>query len=307
MRTAFIILTFNEEQHIERCIESFKMQANEIFVIDSGSTDRTVEICTTLGAKVFQNKFVNQAQQFNWALDNLEINSEWLFRIDADEYIANKDELAKLLRDVYVSNCSGFTVQRSIVFLGDEVKFGGLKNVEIVRLFKRGRGYSELRLMDEHIMVNGRIGKTKIRIIDENLNSIEWWLNKHVNYAKREASQILLDADSTRNETELGKRYLFRTKYKKFLKKHIYQKLPSYLAPLLNYIYRFVIRGGCLDLGAARDYHFLQAYWYRYLVEVYISRTLDYENVKNCSLEQAMVSVLDYQVPCTKPSKMSKK
>ena len=82
-----LILTFNESQHIERCINSLKLITNNIFVVDSFSTDNTVKICENLGAKVYQRKWKNYADQFQWGLENCPIETEWVMRMDADEYI----------------------------------------------------------------------------------------------------------------------------------------------------------------------------------------------------------------------------
>lgn len=84
---AAIILTKNEEKHIARCISSLKGICDEIFVIDSFSTDKTCEIAESMGAEVYQHPFVNQAKQFNWAINVCHISSEWIWRVDADEYI----------------------------------------------------------------------------------------------------------------------------------------------------------------------------------------------------------------------------
>ena len=88
-----IVLTYNEEIHIRRCLENAFRIAEEVFVIDSFSTDRTVEIAKEMGAVVLQNKWVNYAVQFNWALDNAPIKTEWVIRFDADEYL--EDELIR--------------------------------------------------------------------------------------------------------------------------------------------------------------------------------------------------------------------
>ena len=87
---AVIILAFNEENHIERCIENVKQFASEIFVVDSFSTDKTREIAQNLGADVYTHKWENYSRQFTWALDNLPIKSEWILRLDADEYLTSE-------------------------------------------------------------------------------------------------------------------------------------------------------------------------------------------------------------------------
>ena len=83
-----IILTYNEEQHIERCIKSLLPFAKEIFLVDSFSTDKTVEIAQNLGAKIYQNPWPNNhAIQFNWGLENCPVSTKWIMRMDADEYV----------------------------------------------------------------------------------------------------------------------------------------------------------------------------------------------------------------------------
>lgn len=80
-----IILTFNEEKHIERCLKSAFQVARKVFVVDSFSTDRTVEIAEALGACAWQHEFRNHAVQFAWALESLPIDTDWVMRVDADE------------------------------------------------------------------------------------------------------------------------------------------------------------------------------------------------------------------------------
>ena len=87
-RITAIVLTYNEEKHIERCLKSLLPYCCEIYVVDSFSTDRTCKIAEGLGAKVVGHEFKNQAQQFNWAIDNLDIVGGWIWRVDADEYIS---------------------------------------------------------------------------------------------------------------------------------------------------------------------------------------------------------------------------
>src|SRR3990167_10070410 len=97
-----IILTYNEEIHIERLLKNIVDWASEIFIVDSFSIDRTLEIAEKYSAKIFQHEFENQAQQFNWALDNLEIKNEWILRLDADEYLTEelKNEITEKLKNI---------------------------------------------------------------------------------------------------------------------------------------------------------------------------------------------------------------
>src|SRR4030042_5014115 len=98
-----IIVTYNEELNIEKCLKSIADLVSEILVVDGGpnnsySTDRTLEITKNYGARIFSNPFENQAQQFNWALDNLPVENEWVLRLDSDEYLT--EELRKEIREV---------------------------------------------------------------------------------------------------------------------------------------------------------------------------------------------------------------
>lgn len=99
---AAIILTKNEEKHLERCIRSLKGVCDEIIVIDSFSTDRTCEMAEQMGAKVYQHPFENQAQQFNWGINNLPISADWIWRVDADEYVEEnlKDKVIECLPQI---------------------------------------------------------------------------------------------------------------------------------------------------------------------------------------------------------------
>src|SRR5580658_7573291 len=84
---AVFIITYNEELHIARAIRSVCDIATDIVVVDSQSTDRTVEIASELGARIFQNPFVNQARQFAWAMSHCGVSADWTMRLDAEEYI----------------------------------------------------------------------------------------------------------------------------------------------------------------------------------------------------------------------------
>ena len=190
---AVIILTFNEEKHIERCIENVRQIASEIYVVDSYSTDRTVELAQSSGAVVYKNKWENYSRQFTWALDNLPIKSEWILRLDADEYLTS--ELIKEITseiDIVSDNVNGFTAQRLVIFLGKYIKHGILPLI-MLRLFRRGYGLIEDRQMDEHIVLtSGEVHALKHPFYDDNLNGITWWTNKHNGYATREAIDLLM-------------------------------------------------------------------------------------------------------------------
>ena len=171
-----IILTFNESQHIERCLHSIVPHVQRVVVIDSNSTDNTCELAASAGADVLRNNWTNHATQFNWGLDNANIETPWVFRLDADEIVTK--ELAAVLAGTCSSASevtAGFTVNRQIHFLGRWVRHGSIYPLRMLRLFRFGRGRCEQRWMDEHIVVKGEVEHLDADIIDDNLNSLSWW------------------------------------------------------------------------------------------------------------------------------------
>ena len=105
-----IILTFNEEVHIRRCLENVNQFAKKVYIIDCFSKDKTVEIAESMGATVVQHQWPgNQAEQFNWALENINIDTEWILRLDADEFCSEKlieemrEKLPNLSTDTYAA------------------------------------------------------------------------------------------------------------------------------------------------------------------------------------------------------------
>jgi len=263
-----IILTLNEEQHIERCINSIRSSCRSITVVDSYSTDRTVELAAKLGAEVIQRKWINHADQVNFAITHLDTKGGWLFRIDADEVLISdvKNPLLKAVEGA-PSDCDGLLVKRQIHFLGRRIRHGGLEPSWQLRLWKNGKGICESRWMDEHIIVGGKINKSALRIADINLNSVSWWIDKHNKYASMEMIEFLrLNYRKQLNNNIVGGGR--QAKVKRFIKNRIYYCIPGGVRSLLYFLYRYVLRLGFLDGREGFYYHFLQAYWYRVLVDI---------------------------------------
>lgn len=273
LEVSVVILTFNEALHIERCIASVKAIAKEIIVVDSESTDNTVAIAENLGAKVYVHKWPgNQAAQFNWALDNIDIKGEWIFRIDADEYITK--ELEQELQETLPSldkSITGILIPRQNYWMQRNLN-RGKSNIKILRIFRNGYGRSEARLMDEHIILcSGQIAEMTNTFVDDNLNNLGWWTNKHVNYAGREAAELLdieynlSGKSNTENLENLSKDARQRRELK--LK---YAKQPLFWRTFAYFLYRYFLKGGFLEGKAGFLRHFLQGWWYRTLVDAMI-------------------------------------
>ncbi|MDO6803822.1 glycosyltransferase family 2 protein [Wenyingzhuangia sp. 1_MG-2023] len=269
---AAIILTYNEEQHIARCINSLKNTVTEIFIIDSFSKDNTVTIAESLGAKVYQNPWVNYATQFNWALENCDIQSEWVWRIDADEFYQNRDELNL---KVELSNCSndisGIYVKRKIVFMGKELLHGGWYPVWHLKIWRNGKGFCENRWMDEHIkLTEGTTKQLNIVQVDENLNDLSWWTEKHNSYSSREMVDLLDSEYEIFSKSSVTPKLFGTAEQRKRYLKLKYLKLPLFVRPFMYFFYVYVIKLGFLDGKSGFVWYVLQAFWYRFLVDAKI-------------------------------------
>ncbi len=332
-----IILSYNEEIHIERCINSVVALAAPVFVVDSFSSDNTWELAKQSGAVIFQNKWENNhAVQFNWALQNLPIKTEWVLRLDADEYLTDelveeiKQKLSGLPADV-----SGIVLPLKRVFLGREMRYG-VGCVKLMRLFKFGKAVCEQRLMDEHIeLLEGKAVEFEHPFADHNLNDLSWWTQKHVGYALREALDLLdmelgILSGSTVPQSGTGSIRLCPAGYGgqvapdgagskgfksvggglvgqaavKRAKKMRYVRLPLFWRSALYFFVRYVVKGGFLDGKEGFLWHFLQGWWYRALVDAKIFEIKwacgnDVNKIKKCLLDK-------YQIDCSKVNPFEK-
>lgn len=271
---AAIILTYNEEIHIERCIRSLQGICEEIFVIDSYSKDRTCEIARGLDAKIYRNTWKNYATQFNWALDNCPITSEWIWRIDADEYLeGNIGDVMRNTLDTCDDNVNGIYVRKRIDFMGRPLLHGGWYPSYHLKVWRRGYGDCENRWMDEHIRIFSGTTLTidKGNQVDDNLNNLTWWTEKHNSYATREMVDMLMmeyGLDDRGKEVE-AKFFGTEEQRKRWLKVK-YIKAPLFLRPFINFNIRYILKGGFLDGKQGFIWHFLQGFWYRFLVDAKI-------------------------------------
>ncbi len=190
-----IVLTFNEEVNIEKCIHKLRPIAQRIVVVDSLSTDHTAELARQSGAEVVEHPWPgNQAAQFNWALDHIAILSDWVLRLDADEYLTDElcSELTTMLPTL-PSHIKGVCMPRTHVFLGHRFKHGVTCRIPIVRLFRTGCARYANQIMDEHLVVNGAVVKSTHKFVDDNRTGIDAFIKKHLGYASRQAAIELND------------------------------------------------------------------------------------------------------------------
>lgn len=259
----------------------------EVWVIDSFSTDRTREIAEEMGARFVAHKFENQAQQFNWAIRNCEINGDWIWRVDADEYIS--EDLGRKVRETistWDDDVNGIYVNKKIVFLGRLLLHGGWYPAPQINVIRRGFGESENKVMDEHLIVtSGRTVYVDGDQTDENLNDLTWWTAKHNGYATREAENILLMRYGMDKDASTVSAHLLGNdaERKRWLKMH-YSKMPLFIRPFLYFFGRYILKGGFLDGKEGFIWHILQGFWYRMLVDAKI-----YELERNLNFDKEAI------------------
>lgn len=255
MDISVVILQKNEALHIKRCLEKLaQLKPREIFVVDCFSADGSDKIAEAMGAKVVKHAWPRlHSVQFNWALDNLPIEGKWILRIDADEYLTDesiewlKANLDKVPESV---NALEFTLERK--FMGGVIRHG-TNGIKMVRMFRRGKGRYAETLMDERIVFEGEAMATKVVFYDDNLNTLEWWKEKHRGYAKREAEQAIA---GTFQDPRKAK----------------YYKLPRYFRAMMYFCVRYFLKGGFLDGKAGWMWNFWQGLWYRWRVDYEIGK-----------------------------------
>ena len=270
MDLAVIILTYNEERHISRALASVAGIAAEIFVVDGFSSDNTTELARAHGATVLQNKFINYAKQFQWALDHAPITASWIMRLDADEVIEAdlaeriRDELPDLAADVV-----GINLKRKHIFLGRWIRHGGRYPLVLLRIWRRGHGRIEDRWMDEHMILwGGRTVTFEGGFADHNLNDLTFFTDKHNKYATREAIDVINERRQLfRRDVDLVKEQGSKqAAVKRWIKQRIYNRIPYQISAPAYFLHRLIFQLGFLDGKEGLVYHGLQGLWYRFLV-----------------------------------------
>jgi len=246
-----VIPTRNEARHLARCLEAVR-RFSEVYVVDSQSTDSTVEIARAFGAEVVQFHYHGGwPKKRQWALDSLPFANDWVLLLDADEVLTPDlgDEIREAIRD---PNLIGYRVFLRLNFLGRELRFGG-SGFWKLSLFRRGKGHFECRLRDqdqsmsdievhEHVIVDGRVGKLRHALPHHNVESLDRYLTKHNEYSNWEA-RVLLQGTEQRDElppTLFGN----QAQSRRWLKKRFFG-IPG--SPLFFFLYKYILRLGFLD------------------------------------------------------------
>ena len=264
---AIVILTYNEEANIAHALSNVVDWADEVFVLDSMSTDGTVSLAQQYECHVAEHPFEDYSKQRNYALDTLPIRSEWVFFLDADERLSDqlKKEITSLVATSPIEN--GFHVKGRFIWMGRWIRHGYYPTW-FLRLFRRGKGRCENRAVNEHLSVAGAAGYLVNDLIHEDRRGIGDWIAKHNRYASLEALE-LTRTEQERRSNELAPRLMgSQAERKRWIRRHVWNKLPPLVRPVAYFCFRYVLRLGFLDGIPGLTFHFLQALWYPILIDI---------------------------------------
>lgn len=269
-----IILTKNEEKNLPLCLESVNGFAKRCVVVDSGSNDRTKEIALEYGADFYENPFVNYATQFNWGLDNTNINTKWVVRLDADERFT--PELCKVLAEQMPlhenDSINGFVLAARLFFMDKELKHGGSRKKKLM-VFKYGIGRVEDRKMDEHtVLSKGTAVEIKEPFLHYDFKDLTTYVKKLNWYATREM-QDYMDGRFPKEGFDASNKDIEMVRNRKTK----YYKAPMFWRCCMYFFYAYIIKGNCLNGKEGFIYSFLYHLYYRILVDAKIYEQLKYK------------------------------
>lgn len=283
---SIVFLTYNEEANLRACLDSVANWAHETFIVDSGSTDRTLDIARQYGATPFLHPFESHTRQWNWALRNLPFSCEWALCLDADQRLT--PELKRELTQLFGSeqkqppdDVDGYYIKRRQVFLGRWIKHGGYYPKRLLKLVRHRNAWcDENELLDSHFYVKRKTAMLHHDLIEDNQKECEigFWIAKHIRYAELQAKEELLRRNG-RAEWQVSPA-LFGTPDQRSLwfRRIWYRYTPLYVRPFAYYFYRYVLRLGFLDGKEGFIFHFLQALWFRLLVDIKIEELRNRDN-----------------------------
>ncbi|MFI5452368.1 glycosyltransferase family 2 protein [Pedobacter sp. UC225_61] len=280
---SFIILTFNEEQHLPRLLKSIADLNASIYILDSGSTDETLKIAEDFKAEVKINPFENHPKQWDFALKNFDIQTPWIIGLDADQIVTPElFELLQNFRDENYKNTNGIYFNRKNFFKGKWIKYGGFYPKYLLKMFRTNIGYSDLNEnMDHRFIVPGQTEIWKDgHILEENLkeNKISFWIAKHNRYSDLIAEEEIERLNNLRNQTITPNFWGSPDERNAWLKR-MWWKLPLGLRPFLYFSYRLIFKLGILDGSTGILFHFLQGFWFRLIVDVKIKEMIKSKTV----------------------------
>jgi len=242
-----LVPTLDEELNLPECLESLAW-ADEIFVVDSFSHDRTLAIARDRGAHVVQHAFESYSRQKNWALETLPFRNEWVLIVDADERVL--PELRVEIESVVSSGAKdGYYLNRRFVFLDRWIRHAGWYPSWNLRLFRHRLGRYDDREVHEHVVLNGAVGYLRNDLLHLDRRGLDAFIARHNRYSTLEAAARLKalrdDPDRARLPVSLLASPVHR---KRFLRERLWPRVPA--KPLALFVYMYLVRRGFLDGGA---------------------------------------------------------
>jgi glycosyltransferase involved in cell wall biosynthesis len=271
LRLSLVVLTYNEEQNLDDCLKSVSGLCREMFVVDSGSTDGTLEIAKRY-ACVKYNPFETHARQWEWALGNLPLSNDWILALDADQRLTPelRSELYSLFSEGLVpEDINGFYLNRRQIFKGQWIRHGGYYPKYLLKLFRASKVQLDPdELVDHHFYVPGLTRNLQHDLVEENRkeNDISFWIEKHNRYARLLAQEEV--EPRTKPSRLIQSSPLGSPDQRMLWKKDLWRRCPAYVRPLLYFVYRYFFQFGFLDGKQGFVFHFLHAFWFRLLVDI---------------------------------------
>jgi len=268
---SFIILTYNEEINLPRLLKSVAGLNADLYVLDSGSNDKTTKIAESYSAEVKINPFKNHPEQWDYALKNFNIRTPWIIGLDADQKVT--PELYQMLYNFdngAYEGINGIYFNRKYIFQEQWIQYGGYYPFYLLKMFRTGVGYSDLNEnMDHRFIVPGRtVIWENGHILEKNLkeNDINFWYRKHERYSDLIAREEIERTQHLRQQI-LKPNLRGNPDERKAWLKRLWWKLPLGIRPYLYYGFRMIFQMGFLDNKKARHFHYMQGFWFRKLVD----------------------------------------
>jgi glycosyltransferase involved in cell wall biosynthesis len=268
-----LMLTLNEELNLANSLENLTQWADDVYIVDSFSTDGTVELAKKYDVQIYQHEFEGHAKQWMWGLLNLPFKHEWVFIHDPDHKTTPElqAELRRLFEQGVPSDVNGIYVKRRNIFRGKWIKHGGYYPKYMLKIFRRHLARFDENEFDYRVYIPGKTLQLKSDIIEENLkeDNVTFWIDKHNRFAVKQAREEILrcepQIDWLTNPSFFGS-----PDQRTLRRKAIWYRMPLYIRPFLYFFYRFIFRLGFLDGKQGIIFHFLHAFWYRLIVDIKI-------------------------------------
>jgi glycosyltransferase involved in cell wall biosynthesis len=257
---AVVVLTLDEELNLPACLRSVAF-ADEVFVVDSFSHDRTLDIARAAGAHVVQHPFAHYADQRNWALDRLPFHHPWVLFLDADERVMPelRPEIEDIVSAAPADRPRGYYVNRRFIFLRRWIRHAGWYPSWNLRLFQRAFGRYETRAVHEHVVLDGPAAYLQHDLLHDDRRPFEAFIARHNRYSTLEARARFAAEHGLGSEQRLAGRWFGSPiERKRWLRERIWPHVPA--QPLALFVYMYLVRQGFRDGAPGLIFCLLQAY-----------------------------------------------